>query len=135
MFEMLISSLDLRNLIHVFETDGANDLVAGAASTFLNTGRFLEEIRSRRCLRDKRERTVWLNGYEGRGRDSRLKVCRSSIELLTEVHRLDTASTERGADWWCRGGFACGDQDALEQIRMMTVVSNSKYTPQPVLSH
>ena len=98
MLQVLVRRLDFGDLINVFETDGAHDVMSGTASALLYARGFLEEVGSWRSLCDEGERAVRLDGNQCGNGDARFNVRSASIEFLAEVHRLDTTGTQSRTD-------------------------------------
>src|SRR5699024_6516786 len=61
----------------------------------------LDELRSRRSLRDERERTVLVDGDLDGDDVATLGFCRGVVRLA-ELHDVDAVLTKRGADRGCR---------------------------------
>ena len=106
MLQMLIGGFNLCNLVHVFEADRPDCLVARSAGSLLDVGCFFQEVRHGRCFGDKGEGPIGLDGDHCRNWYSWGNVGRTSVELFAKVHRLDTTSTESRSDGWCRGGLS-----------------------------
>lgn len=110
---MLVRGLYFCDLIYMLETDCANYVVAGTTSALLNSGSLFKEVGDGRSFRDEREGSVGLDGNEGGGRDTRLKVGRSCVELFAEVHRLYTTSTKSRTHRRRWGSLTRSDENAL----------------------
>lgn len=98
MLKMLVSRLNFCYLVDVFQGDCAGDVVSGFSCALFDASRFLEKVRGGRRFRDEREGTVRLYSDEGGHRDTGLDMSCSRIELLTEIHRFYTTSTEGWTD-------------------------------------
>lgn len=97
----------------MFEADRSGRLVAWFSGSFLNTGCFLEEIRGWRRFGDESERTIWLNSDQRWSGYALLYVRGFGIELLAEVHGLDTTGTKRWPNRWCGCRLASWNEQAL----------------------
>ena len=111
--QMFIGSFNLCNLVHVFEADGPNCLVAWSAGSLLDACCLFEKVRHRWGFRDEGEGSIGLYGDQGGDWGSGGDVGRSSVELLAKVHRPHAASAESGANGRGWSGLACGDEETL----------------------
>lgn len=109
MLEMFICRFYLRDLKHMFETDSSNRLVTWFTRPLLNASGFLEEIRSWRGFRNERECAVGLNCDERWGRNARLYMRSSGVELFAKVHGLYSTGTKSGTNWWGRSSLSGGN--------------------------
>ena len=114
MLEMLVSCLDLRNFIDVFEGDGAIELVSWFSGALFDTGCLLDKVRGRGCFCDERKGTVRVDCNEGRNRDTGLYVCCPRVKLLAKVHRFYSTCTQCWANRGCGRCLPCLNQDTLE---------------------
>lgn len=131
---MLVGSLYFCDLIHMLETDCADYVVTGTASALLNSGSLFKEVGDGRSFCDEREGSVGLYGNEGGGRDTRLKVGRSCVELFAEVHRLYTTSTKSRTHRRRWGSLSRSDENALTAnigIRERPAGSMGRDAPRP----
>lgn len=62
MLQMIIRSLNPRNLEYVFETNRPNNLMTGFSGALFDVGSLLEEVGRRWRLCDEGEGPVWLDG-------------------------------------------------------------------------
>ncbi len=113
MLQMLVGLLDFCNLVDVLQADGTDDLMSGFSCSFLYAGCFLQKVRGWWRLRNESERAVRLDSDEGRCWCAGFDMSRSCVELFTEIHGLDTASTQRRTYWGCWCCFARWNQNAL----------------------
>lgn len=111
--QMFIGSFNLRNLVHVFEADGPNCLVAWSASSLLDACCLFQKIRHRWSFRDEGEGSIGLNGDQGGNWDSRGDIGCTSVELFAKVHRPHAAGAESGAHGGCGCGLCCCDDKTL----------------------
>lgn len=98
MLEVVISSLDFGDFVHVFETDGAKYFVSGTGGSLFEAGDLFEQVGGWRCFCYKTERPVWLDVNHGGNGDAGFDVGGPSVELFAKVHGFDAAGAERWAD-------------------------------------
>ena len=97
---MRVRRLNFRDLVDVLQADRANGLMPWAAGALLYPGCFLQKVSGGGRFGDEGESAVRLDGNQGGNRNTGLNVRSASIELLAEVHGLDTASTKSRTDRW-----------------------------------
>jgi hypothetical protein len=113
MLQMFIGSFNLCNLVHVFEADGPNCLVAWSAGSLLNACCLFEKIRHRWGFRDEGEGSIGLNVDHGGNWDTRGDVGCTSVELFAKVHRPHAASAESWANRRRWSGLSGSDEETL----------------------
>ena len=86
MLQMFIGGFNLGNLIHVFEADCPDRLVARAAGSLLDVSCFFQKVRNGRGFGDEGEGPIGLNGDHCGNWYSRGYVGRPSVELFAEIH-------------------------------------------------
>src|SRR5262245_29547257 len=92
-----IRHLELRDLLDLLAGHLADLRLAGLARSLLDAGRALEEHGGGRRLGDEGEGAVGVDGDDDRDDEAGLGL-RLRVERLAELHDVDAALTERGAD-------------------------------------
>lgn len=115
MLHVFVRRLNLRNFIHMFQTNSARNLVPWFTGALLNSRSLFQEIRYSWRLSDEGERSVRLDGDQSGCWNTRLNVCSPCVKLLAEIHRLDSTSTESWTDRRRGCRLACRDEQSLDK--------------------
>lgn len=111
--QMFIGSFNLGNLVHVFEADGANCLVAWSAGSLLDACCLFQKKRHAGSFREEGEGSIGLDVDHGGNWDTRGNMGCTSVELFAEVHRPHAAGAESGTNRGRWSGLACCDEETL----------------------
>src|SRR4051812_18016552 len=101
-----IRHLRLRDLAALLHRHLADEAAAGGLRALLDLRGLLQEVAGRRSLGHEGERAIRKSGDHHRDRHALLQLLRRCVELLAELHDVQTALAERRTDRRRRIGLA-----------------------------